>query len=127
MPMEYLALPLVLRQGYLPRANLYDSITYSVGLILSTRVGSMRFAPEYGCQIWEREFADLYTANRANIRANLRNALDKFEKRLYQVSVEFTPSDAALARVLGVTVRVSGNYKDEESKEQKFDQTYHLG
>jgi phage baseplate assembly protein W len=87
----------------------------------------MHFQPDYGCQIWEREFADLYTANRANIRANLRNALDKFEKRLYTVSVEFSPSDARQARILGVTVRVSGNYRDEDGKEQKFDRTYHLG
>ena len=125
--MEYLALPLVLRQGYLARASLHDSLTHSVGLILSTRVGSMHFEPDYGCQLWEREFSDLYTANRANIRANLRNAIDKFEKRLYTVSVEFSPTESAQAHQLGVTVRVTGNYRDEDGEERKFDCTYHLG
>lgn len=125
--MEYLSVPMVLRQGYLPRATLLESITCSVGLILSTRVGSMHFEPDFGCEIWDREFSDLYTANRANIRANLRNAIDRFEKRLYTVSVEFSPENAVQARKLGVTIRVSGNYKDEDGTEQKFDCTYHLG
>ncbi len=50
--MEYLALPFVLREGYLEKANLQESITYSIGLILSARTGSMPFNPEYGCEIW---------------------------------------------------------------------------
>lgn len=123
--MEYLALPFLLKDGYLPRANHQESLTYSVGLILSTRVGSMRFEPEFGCQIWDREFSDLYTANKANIRANLRNAIDRFEKRLYNVSVDFTSAGDETTPVLGVQVRVSGNYKDGD-KEHKFEGTYLL-
>ncbi len=123
--MEYLALPFALTDGYLRRADLQESLTYSVGLILSTRVGSLRFEPEFGCQIWDKEFSDLYTANKANIRANLRNAIDKFEKRLYNVSVDFTSAGDESSPVLGLQVRVNGNYKDSE-KEHKFEGTYLL-
>jgi phage baseplate assembly protein W len=107
--MEYLSLPFVLREGYLDRANLLDSITVSVGLLLSTRRGSMPFNPEYGCDIWEKEFSDLYAANKADIRASLRNAIDKFEKRLYNVSVSFVAASDDRPLSLGLVVRVKGN------------------
>jgi phage baseplate assembly protein W len=77
--MDYLALPHVLREGYLDRANLLESLTYSIGLILCTRIGTMPFEADYGCEIWDREFSDLYTANKGDIRANLRMAIDKYE------------------------------------------------
>ena len=125
--MEYLGLPFVLRDGYLARASLQESINYSIGLILSTRVGTLHFEPDYGCQIWEKEFSDLYMANKANIRANLRNAIDKFEKRLYNVSVDFSPSETTQSPTLGMRVRVAGNYRDENEQEVKFESSFMLG
>jgi phage baseplate assembly protein W len=124
--MEYLALPYVLRQGYLLKASLHESITYSVGLILSTRIGEMHFNEDFGCNIWEKEFSDLYTANRANIRAALRNAINKFEKRLYNMSVDFSPSEVEETKILGMQVRVSGYFLDDD-KEKKFEGVYNLG
>lgn len=124
--MEYLSLPLVLREGYLGRANLDESIMYSVGLILSSRIGSMHFNPEYGCGIWEKEFADLYTTNKADIRANLRNAISKYEKRLYDVSISFTNIENAAVHQLGLAVKVSGHYRDN-NQEKKFEGTFHIG
>ncbi len=123
--MEYLALPFVLKDGYLSRADQQESLTYSVGLILSTRLGSMRFEPEFGCQIWDMEFSDLYTANKANIRTSLRNAISEYEKRLYNVSVDFTSSGNEASPILGMSVRVSGFYKDGD-REHKFEGTYQL-
>jgi phage baseplate assembly protein W len=86
----------------------------------------MHFDPEFGCTIWEMEFSDLYTTNKANIRAALRNSIDKFEKRLYSVSVDFAPVDDQGGRALGMQVRVSGNYRDE-GKEKKFDGVFTIG
>ena len=124
--MDYLALPLALKEGYLDRAeNLRESIAYAIGLLLSSRSGWMDFLPEFGCDIWQMEYSDIYTANKADVRANLRNAIDKFEKRLYNVSVSFTPEADTLARVLGMSVRVSGNYR-EDGEEKKFEATYTL-
>jgi phage baseplate assembly protein W len=124
--MDYLALPFVLREGYLDRANLLDSITYSIGLILCTRPGTMPFESEYGCGIWEREFSDLYSVNKADVRSSLRNAIDKFEKRLYDVSVSFSSADDKSSHSLGMVVKVTGNYRDG-SEEKKFTASYHLG
>ena len=69
--MDYLSLPLVMRDGYLARAELDDSIRHSVGLILSTRVGSIDFSPQFGCDLWDKEYADLYAAIKADVRASL--------------------------------------------------------
>ncbi|MCK4606709.1 MAG: GPW/gp25 family protein [candidate division Zixibacteria bacterium] len=124
--MEYLSLPLVLREGYLPRTDLRESITYSIGLLLSTRVGSMPFNPEYGCDLWDKEFSDLYTSNKADIRANLRNAIGKFEKRLYNVSVSLIQSGDQTTQALGMGVKVTGNYLDD-NEEMKFEARYDLG
>jgi phage baseplate assembly protein W len=125
--MDYLALPFVIREGYLDRANLLESLTYSIGLILCTRIGTIPFDPEFGCDIWDREFSDLYTANKADIRSGLRMAIGKYEKRLYDVSVSFAGMDDRSSHTLGITVKVSGNYRDENNEENKFTATYQLG
>lgn len=124
--MDYLALPFILREGYLSRANLEESITFSIGLLLSTRIGTMPFNPEYGCDIWEKEYSDLYTANKADIRASLRNAIDKFERRLYNVSISFSSVADTSPRSLGMAVKVSGNYRDD-GEEKKYEGTFHIG
>lgn len=123
--MEYLALPFVLREGYLDRANLHESLAFSVGLILCTRVGTMPFESEYGCNIWEREYTDIQMANKGDMRSSLRNAIDKFEKRLYNVSVSFAGSETAADQLRGLTVKVTGNYK-EGGEERKFEAGYRL-
>jgi len=124
--MEYLSLPLLLRDGYLPRTDLEQSLTCSVGLLLSTRVGAMPFNPEFGCDLWEKEYSDIITANKANIRASLRNAIDKFEKRLYNVTVSFVNVSNSHPHVLGMAVKVTGNYHDD-NEEKKFEASYALG
>jgi phage baseplate assembly protein W len=124
--MDYLALPLILREGYLDRATLLESITYSVGLILSTRCGSMPFEPNFGCEIWDKEYADLYTHNKADVRSSLRNAIDIYERRLYDVSVSFGGSDDRVSQGLGMMVKVTGNYR-EGNEERRFEATYRLG
>jgi len=124
--MEHLSLPLVLSEGYLARAELKDSIRETIGLILSTRLGTIPFNPSFGCDLWEKEYADLYAANKSDIRASLRNAIDKFEKRLYNVTVSFVMSGGSGQHPLGLTVKVSGNYMDNK-EEAKFEASYALG
>ncbi|MFQ6009404.1 MAG: GPW/gp25 family protein [Candidatus Zixiibacteriota bacterium] len=121
-----MSLPLTLSEGYLPRADLKESITYSIGLLLSTRVGTMPFNPEFGCDIWDKEYSDLYTISKADIRASLRNAIDKFEKRLYNVSVSFANIDDNAPHSLGMIVKITGNYLDG-NEEKKFEASYALG
>jgi len=124
--MEYLSLPLVLREGYLSRAALDESIRYSIGLILSTRVGSIPFDPGYGCEIWDKEYSDLYTANKSDIRAGLRNAIDRSQKMLYNVSVSFANVEGSNSHPIGIAIKVSGSYRDNE-EEKKFEGTFVIG
>jgi hypothetical protein len=121
--MEYLSLPFVLREGYLDRVGLHESIMYSVGLILSTRPETLPFEPGFG---WDKEFSDLYTANKAELRSSLRNAIDKYEKRLYDVTVSLVEVGEGAHETLGVGVKVNGNYRDN-GEEKKFEATFHLG
>jgi phage baseplate assembly protein W len=99
---------------------------YSVGLVLSTRLGSMPFRRDYGCDLWDKEFSDMLSANKADIRASLRNAISKYEKRLYNLTVSFVGDDSTGPHVLGMQVKVSGNYRDGE-EEMKFEAHYDLG
>ncbi|UCD17292.1 MAG: GPW/gp25 family protein [Candidatus Zixiibacteriota bacterium] len=124
--MDYLSLPMVLREGHLRRASLHDSISYSVALILSTHVGRLPFQPDFGCGIWELEYSDLYTVNKSDVRASLRNAIDKYEKRLYDVSVSFTSINDSSAHILGMVVKVSGLYRDG-NEEKNFEASFNLG
>jgi phage baseplate assembly protein W len=124
--MEYLSLPFSLDRGYLKKADLYESIAFSVGLILSTRIGSIAFEPGYGCQIWEKEFSDMQSANRGDIRANVRNAIGKYEKRLHHVSVSMENVEIKSGRPMGIVIKVSGKF-DEDGKEKKFEETFTTG
>jgi len=124
--MEYLSLPLVMSEGYLARAELKDSIRDTVGLILSTRLGTIPFSQDFGCDLWDKEYADLYAANKADVRASLRNAIDRYEKRLYNVSVSFGLASDRAPHALGLSVKVSGNYMDGK-EEMKFEASYAVG
>ncbi len=121
--MDFLSLPLVLRDGYLTKIDLEESIRLSIGLILSTRRGSLPFYPEYGCDIWDKEYSDLYTISKADIRSNLRNAIDRFEKRLSNISVTFESETAGLAHALGMKVKVAGDFRDN-NEPKKFEDTF---
>ncbi|MEA2030104.1 MAG: GPW/gp25 family protein [candidate division Zixibacteria bacterium] len=124
--MEYLSLPLVLREGYLSRCTLKESIIYSIGLILSTRRGQLPFAPKFGSEIWEREYSDLVTLNKSNLRSNLRNAIDQYEKRLYNVVVSLSWSEGATSNTMDQVVKVSGNYMDG-NEEKKLQHSFRIG
>lgn len=124
--MEYLALPFSLHEGYLDRADLEQSITYSIGIIIGTRPGSMSFDPEFGCTIWDKEFSDIFSTNKADIRSGVRNAIDRFEKRLFNNSVSIKSVDSKLGQSLGVVVKVTGNYLLDD-EEKKFEAHYKLG
>lgn len=124
--MEYLALPFVLRKGYLSRTELRDSIAHSIGLILSTRAGMLPFDPQYGCDIWDQEFSDINAANKSDIRASFRNAIAKYEKRLENVAVSFTTLSDKTAHSLGMKAKVTGTYYDGKTKKM-FEASYNLG
>ena len=124
--MEYLALPFVFRKGYLGRAELYDSIAQSVGLLLSTRINMMPFDKEYGCDIWEKEFSDIQTINKSDMRASFRNIISKYERRLENVAVSFADATDAKTHSIGMVAKVTGTYTDGDHK-KRFEASYRVG
>jgi len=124
--MEYLALPFVLRDGYLGRAELFDSIAQSIGMILSTRLNMLPFDKNYGCDIWEKEFSDVQTLNKSDMRASLRNAISIYEKRLDNVAVSFANLSDSKPHLIGMVAKVTGTYFDGKSK-KRFEASYNVG
>jgi phage baseplate assembly protein W len=126
MKMEYLSLPFALRQGYLKKTGIEDSISNSIGLILSTRKGSLPFDPDYGCELWEREYSDLFMVNKADVQVSVRGAIARSEPRLYNVSVSLVNVRTGPNHPLGIAVKVIGNFKDEK-EEKRFEETFSIG
>lgn len=124
--MEYLALPFVLHKGYLGRAEIYDSIAQSVGLILCTRLKMLPFDRNYGCDIWEQEFSDVQTINKSDMRASVRNAISVYEKRLDNVAVSFADMSDGKPHSIGLVAKVTGTYFDGKSK-KRFEANYNVG
>ena len=123
--MDYLALPVVLKDGFLPRANLRDNIINSIGVILATRPGVLPFAPEFGCGLWEREFSDMPTARKGDISASLRIAISTHEKRLYDLDVTYKESRDERSSKLGLVVTITGKYLEDDT-ERELDVSFSL-
>ena len=124
--MDYLSLPLTLRKGFFRTTDLYESINHSIGLILSTRRGSLPFDAEFGCDLWEKEYSDLFMANRAEVQGSVRNAINRYEQRLFNVSVTLVKVETSPDHPLGLAVKIVGNYKDDEG-EKRFEETFNVG
>ena len=124
--MEYISLPFALRKGYLDKTDLYNSIFNSIGLILSTRKGSMPFSPDYGCDLWDREFSDLLMVNRQDVQGSIRNAISQYEPRLFNVSATLLNIDTGSSHPLGIAVKIIGNYKDE-NEEKRLEEIFSIG
>ncbi len=124
--MEYLSLPFTLKKGYLKKSDLRRSLSDSIGLILSARKGSMPFDPDYGCDLWDKEYSDLFMANRSEVQGSVRNAINKYEARLFNVSVSLMNIDTGPNHPLGIAVKVIGNYRDGK-EERRFEETFSIG
>ena len=123
---EFLALPLRLRDGFFRRCNLEQSIHQSVALLIATRRGMIPFAPEYGSNLWEKEYSDLYTSHKSDVQSALRNAIGQFEPRLYNLGVSLVQkSSSGEAPGVGMEVKVTGAFKDGQT-EHPFEATYSL-
>ncbi len=124
--MEYLSLPFALRKGYLGKTGIQNSISTSIALILSTRRGSLPFDPEYGCDLWEREYSDLFMVNKSDVQGAVRGAITKNEPRLYNVSVSLVNIETGPNHPLGIAIKVVGNFK-EDKEEKRFEETFNVG
>ena len=81
--MDYLSIPVALRKGYFNTTDINASISNSLGLILSTRKGSLPFAPDFGCDLWDREYTDLFMTSKADVQASIRGAIAGWNRSRY--------------------------------------------
>ncbi len=123
---DYLALPLKLRDGFLRRCDFEESIRQSVALIIASRKGMIRFSPDYGSDLWEKEYTDLYVAHKSDVQSSLRNAIGQFEPRLNNLGVALLRGKSSSDSIAEtVSVRVTGVFKDGD-EEKKFEATFAL-
>ncbi len=78
------------RNRELPSCNLGTSIAQNIFLIISSKYNEHRFDPEYGCEIWERDF-ELITNTlkwQEQVSASIQNSLTRYEPRLERLEVD---------------------------------------
>ena len=65
-----------------------ESIRQGIGLIITTRMGELRFDEEYGCRIWDKDFVVISNQKGLEIDAikqSLEEAIRKHEKRIESI------------------------------------------
>jgi phage baseplate assembly protein W len=80
-----------------PKCNLHQSIAQRIHLVLVTNMGEFRSDPEFGCTIWEHDFENMPNINswKDNMIKNIREVLEKYEKRLInqQIAIEISQEE----------------------------------
>ena len=88
MPLNFGAL--VQRNRDLPTASLGTSIAQNIFLIVSARYQEHRFDPEFGCEIWEKDFETI--TNQAvwqeQVNRSIVHSLRRYERRLDGIEVD---------------------------------------
>ncbi len=78
------------RNKELPTVNLGTSIAQNIFLIISSKHNEHRFDPEWGCEIWERDFETINSPLvwQDQINRSIIKSLSRYETRLENVSVD---------------------------------------
>ena len=77
------------RNRELPAVNLGTSIAQNIFLIITSKYQEHRFDPEYGCEIWERDF-ELITNPliwQEEVNKSIIKTLKNYERRLDNINV----------------------------------------
>ena len=109
------------RNQELPVCNLGTSIAQNIFLIITSKYNEHRFDPEYGCEIWERDF-ELITNPlmwQEEVNKSIIKTLGRYERRLDNITVNTSiteePYQNPLTRVRSIkkklTIHVQGVLK----------------
>lgn len=109
------------RNQELPAVNLGTSIAQNIFLIITSKYQEHRFDPEYGCEIWERDF-ELITNPliwQEEVNKSIIKTLNKYERRLDKISVDtviteepyFNPQTRVRSIKKKLTINVKGTLK----------------
>lgn len=74
----------------LPACNLGTSIAQNIFLIISARYGEHRFDPEFGCEIWEKDFETIVNPAlwQEQVNRSIVKSLRQYERRLENIDVD---------------------------------------
>lgn len=78
------------RNRDLPTCNLGTSIAQNIFLIISARYGEHRFDPEFGCEIWEKDFETITNVSlwQEQVNKSIVKSLRQYERRLEAIDVD---------------------------------------
>ena len=81
---------LMQRNKELPGCNLGTSIAQNIFLIISSKYNEHRFDPEYGCEIWEKDFETITNpvAWQEEVNRSIEKSLNRYEQRLEKIEVD---------------------------------------
>ena len=81
---------LIQRNRELSECNLGTSIAQNIFLIISSRYNEHRFDPQFGCEIWERDFETIVNpiAWQEEVNRSIVNSLKRYEPRLESIQVD---------------------------------------
>lgn len=71
------------------------SISQFIELIIFTRYGEHRYLSDFGCEIWDLDFELIVSESmwEEKLRQSLLRSIKKFEKRIYNISVDINISE----------------------------------
>ena len=111
-----LAFPLqVDRRGGIALARDETDIEQAIELILGTAPGERPMRPEFGCGVHDFVFDTIDAATVGRLQTEVRDALDRWEPRVFVETVEFNLDEVADGRLIidiGYRVRVTNTMRN---------------
>jgi uncharacterized protein len=111
-----LAFPLqVDRRGQIALAKDEQDIEQAIQLILGTAPGERPMRPEFGCGVHDFVFDSIDATTVGRMELAIRDALDRWEPRVFVETVEFNLDEVADGRLIidiGYRVRVTNTMRN---------------
>src|SRR5690349_17410250 len=81
---------LMQRNRELPACNLGTSIAQNIFLIISSKYNEHRFDPQFGCEIWDKDFETITNPIvwQEEVNRSIINSLNRYEPRLERIEVD---------------------------------------
>ena len=80
----------VKQKGALDKIDIKKSIHNMIHLVTTTEYDEVRYDPEFGCDIWQHDFENIYNphAFKEELTRSIKNSIEKNERRLKNLRVD---------------------------------------